>query len=103
MSTISEKKLLTNNEVIKLVGGVIVVASSWIRMEYKFNETTAELLKKVDNHILSAGYEKDAMAKEISELREQVKTLELSAQEFIKNEFIKPSEPEIQGKRKRLN
>jgi len=101
--SISEKKLLTNNEVIKLVGAVFLVASAWVRMEYKFNETTDELLKKIDSHILSDGYEKAAMNKEISELREQVKALETGAQEFIKNEFIKPSEPEIQAKRKRLN
>lgn len=101
--SISEKKLLTNNEVIKLVGGVVIVASAWIRMEYKFNETTNEVLKKIDSHILADGFEKAAMGREISELREQVKELQTGAQEFIKHEFLKPAEPEIQARRKRVN
>lgn len=101
MSSISEKKLLTNNEVIKLIGVVIVVASAWIRMEYKFNETTQELLKKMDAHILADGYEKAAIIKEVAELREQVNSLQRDAEEYIKSEFVRPSEPKLEARRRR--
>lgn len=100
MSSISEKKLLTNSEVIRLIGGIILIVSAWGRMEYKFNETTFQLLKKMDEHITIDREEKKAINKDISQLQEKLSTLQIDAKEYFKNEFIRPSEPKFENERR---
>lgn len=97
--SITEKKLLTNNEVIKLISFVIVIASAWYRLEFKFDEAQKEIIKKIDEHIIRDGYEKDNMRSEIYELRKRISQIEDEAKEYLKTEFVKPEEPRIKTNR----
>lgn len=100
MSTISEKKLLTVNEVIKLVGFVIIVGSAWLRIEYKFNESINASLNLIKEHVLVDKFEKAEIRKETAQLIKDFEDYKTITTELIKREFLRPEDVQVE-KRKR--
>lgn len=99
MPPISEKKLLNVNEVVKLIGFVIIVGSAWLRMEYKFNESITASINILEKHIIADKFEKEAIKKETTQLRKDFEDYKTVLNEFIKQEFLRPED--IQVKRRR--
>lgn len=96
MPTNSEKKLLSNGEVIKLITAVVVASSIWFRMEQKFDQNSERILKKIDEHMLSDKFEKQIMSNEIAILRAEIKEVKSDLNTAKqKSEFVRPSQIEV--------
>ncbi len=95
----SEKNTLTeliNSPYTKLIGTAVVIGLAWGRMETRYSQTEDRIIKKIDEHILSDGFEKQAMNKEISELKHTIQTMQDEAKEYFKTEFVRPDEIRIE-------
>jgi len=95
MPSVTEKKLLTNGEVIRLITVTVFAASLWFRLEYKSDEASEKILKKIDEHMLSDKFEKQIMSTEITVIKEQIKDIQIELKQMPKREFVRPSNVEI--------
>ena len=97
--SIAEKKWLTNYEVVKALGIVLIAASAWFRLEYKIDRATDNVLKKIDEHVAVDKEQKDRFNEQISELRQAITQIQSDAKEYLKNEYLRPEEPTIKRRR----
>ena len=88
------------NVLTKGVAGAFLIGVAWNRLEYKLDQNSEKILKKIDEHILADGYEKQAMNKEISELNEKIRELEYKYNSYSPDEFVRPSEPRIETEKR---
>ncbi len=99
MSTKPET-LNINSPYIKLIVGAFIIGGAWYRLEYKMDELSSAILKKVDEHIIADGFEKKAIEAKIYQLSERID----KAEDFVLNntqkEFLRPSETRMERKRK---
>jgi len=91
MPSVTEKKLLTNGEVIRLITVTVFAASLWFRLEYKSDEASEKILKKIDEHMLSDKFEKQIMSTEIAVIKEQIKDIQIELKQIPNREFVRPS------------
>jgi len=84
------------NVLSKGIAGAFLIGVAWNRLEYKLDQTSEKILKKIDEHILSDGFEKQIMNSRIDELNEKVKALQYKADRYQPDEFVRPSEPRIE-------
>jgi hypothetical protein len=99
MPPISEKKLLTTNEVVKLIGFVVIVGSAWLRMEYKFNESISASINILEKHIIADKYEKEEIKKETAQLRKEFEDYKLIVERLIEKEFLRPEDVQVRRKK----
>lgn len=97
MSTKPEN-LNLNSPYIKIIFGAFVIGGAWTRLEYKSNELTRQILKKIDEHIISDGFEKKMLDNRLVELSERISTLEYNANN---SEFVRPNDLRLQNKKRR--
>lgn len=100
MGGVSERKTLTNGEVLKLVSFIVFAAAAWYRMEYRFDKTTDEMLARLDKHIIQYQYERESLLVQLTELKQGYKDVQLELNELKNREFLRPSGPTIETKRR---
>ena len=98
---VADKRWFTNKQVTRIIIGTVVAAGIWYRMEYKYDQTEAKILKKIDEHILSDGYEKKELRTEISQLKSEITKMQYQAEDFVRNEYIRPDEVRPKEERRR--
>jgi len=100
MSTKAEL-LNLNSPHIKLLATMFLIGGAWARLEYKMDESSAAILKKIDEHIISDKFEKQIMQTEINSLKADLTKAKEYVEPHTQKEFLRPSETEIQTKRKK--
>lgn len=100
MSTKAEL-LNLNSPYIKLLATMFLIGGAWARLEYKMDESSAAILKKIDEHIISDKFEKQIMQTEINSLKADLTKAKEYVELYTQKEFLRPSETEIQAKRKK--
>ncbi len=80
---------------------MFLIGGAWARLEYKMNESSERILKRIDEHIIADRFEKQIIEAKITRLVERLD----NAQEYVENnssrEFIRPSETRMESGRKR--
>jgi hypothetical protein len=84
---------LVNSPIIKIVGTVFLFGLAAARLEYKQDQNFERIIKKIDEHIITDGYEKQIQNIRVSQLEKSVE-FQASRIDDIE-EFIKPEEPKI--------
>lgn len=100
MSTKPEA-LNVNSPYIKLIVYAFVIGGAWARLEYKMNESSGQILKKIDEHIIADGFEKRALQLTINQLSERLDKAEEVVLGNIQKEFIRPSETRLESKKRK--
>lgn len=94
----NESKFFTVERVVTAVVYAFIIGGAWVRLEYKMNEASDKLLKKIDEHLITDGFEKQIEAIRITQLEKKV---EFNASRIADlEEFIRPEEPKIKTYRK---
>lgn len=88
---------------LERVGKLILYAFAfgvgWNRLEYKMDQHADKLLKKIDEHIITDGFEKQIHVLRMNQLEGQISVLSSRTDEL--EYFIKPDAPEIKKKKYR--
>ncbi len=103
---------LLSSKTAKIVYGAVLLGAAWGRFESKMSESAKTIseemakkidsyVKKLDEHIISDGYEKKAIQAEVTELRSTVNKMQEQAEDFVRNEYIRPDEVRPQPERRR--
>lgn len=90
---------ILTSPVFKALGGAFLLGFAVHQFESKFDEFGDRVIKKIDEHILSDGFQKEALNKRIDELSEEVKDLKdlkYKANRYESDEFVRPDEPRIE-------
>ena len=87
---------ILTSPVFKAIGAAFVLGFGVHQFEAKFDEFGNRVIKKIDEHIMADGFEKQAMNKEISELKITIKNMQEDAKEYFKTEFVRPDEVRIE-------
>lgn len=90
---------LLNSPFAKFIGGAFLVGMAWARLEYKIDAFSTQLLKKIDEHIISDGFEKQLIQVQLTAISSRVTNLEDDFSDY--KEAIKPDEPTIKPKKYR--
>lgn len=85
----------------KAVAAAFIIGGSWVKLETNIDKMSDRIVKKLDEHILSDGFEKKAMMDEISELKNWKKDIQDDIKEYLKSEFTRPDEAKIHEERVR--
>lgn len=94
-----EKTLINDKNILfvgKLFGYAVLLGMAWARMEYKFDESTKAVIKKLDEHIISDGYEKQMLRSEISQLKKNYDDI----LNYAKSEFVRPDDIRMRRERR---
>jgi len=100
MSTKPET-LNINSPYIKLMMYMFFIGGAWARLEYKMNESSERILKRIDEHIISDRFEKQIIEAKISQLVERIEKATEYSDNFTPREFIRPSETRMESGKKR--
>lgn len=82
----------------KLIGSAMLIGIAWGRVEQKYDQTENRILKKIDEHIIKDGFEKQIQEIRVSQLEKNI-NFQASRIDDIE-EYIKPESPEIKTYRK---
>lgn len=77
---------------VKAVGAAFIVGGAWYRLEYKMDEASEKLLKRIDEHILADKFEKQILQSQITELSKTIANMQDEAKEYFKTEFVRPED-----------
>jgi len=88
---------------MKLIVGAFVIGGTWVRLEYKMDESFSKMLKRIDEHILADRYEKQILQTQISELNNKLSPTDEYVDAYNPKKFIRPEDTErkTEPKRKR--
>ena len=92
---------LINNSFIKLIGTAFLIGMAWARMETRYDQTEDRIIKKIDEHIIKDGYDKQILESKIADLKAMVTDLEYKIDVAGIDEFVKPDEPTVERKKNR--
>ncbi|MFA7287656.1 MAG: hypothetical protein WC055_02135 [Melioribacteraceae bacterium] len=102
---IEKENNILENTYVKTIGKAVIwaffVGAAWQRLEYKIDETTEKVIKKIDEHIISDKFEKQMLSNELSQLRSMVEDVQDQVKQINPNAFVRPDEVRIQTKRRR--
>lgn len=98
---VAEKKWLTNEQIVKGAIGLLAAAGIWYRMEMKIEQGFGSLVKTIEVHMAEDVKDKKRYDEQISELRAKIDKMEQQAEDFVRNEYIRPSEPKPETERRR--
>ncbi len=88
-----------NSPVVKIIGTVFLIGVASARFEHKQDENFEKIIKKIDEHIITDGYEKQIQNMRTAQLE---KRLDFEASRIDEIEYyIKPDGPEIKTKNRR--
>jgi len=99
-STDKLSSLLTS-PLTKALGAAFLLGFSVHQFESKFDEFGDRVIKKIDEHIISDKFEKEALSKDITQLRSTVEDLQDQMSQIKSTAFVRPDEVRIQTKRRR--
>lgn len=80
-----------NNPIVKIIGTVFLFGVAAARFEYKQDENFERIIKKIDEHIITDGFEKQIQNNRMAQLEKKIDDLEY---------YLKPEGPEIKTKRR---
>lgn len=92
---------LATSPLAKVIGTVFLAGVAWARFEYKVDEKFNSLIKNVEVHMAIDFEEKKRFNEQISELRNEVNKMKEQAEDFVRNEYVRPEEPRPQTERRR--
>lgn len=92
---------ILTSPVTKALGAAFLLGFSVHQFESKFDEFGDRVIKKIDEHIISDKFEKEAMSKDISQLRIMVEDVQDQVRLISPNAFVRPDEVRIQTKQRR--
>ena|ERR1700748_3835474 len=93
----SQTQLFSFDNIKSVIGGVILISLAWARLEYKSNEQHQELKAMIEKYIVSNDKDKEMLAYQLGELRDQVDVNTITIKAIT--DFIKPDGPEIKRRR----
>ncbi len=100
MSTKPET-LNLNSPYMKLLASMFLIGGAWARLEYKMNESSERILKRIDEHIIADKFEKQILEAKIAQLSEKLEKATEYGQDYSPKEFVRPSETRIESSKKR--
>lgn len=100
MSTKPET-LNLNSPYLKIIFYSFMIGGAWARLEYKSNELSRQILKKIDEHIIADGFEKQILGNKLTSLEKRISSLEYSTGYQNTTEFIRPNDLRIEEKKRR--
>ncbi len=89
---------LLTSTTAKLMGSAILIGIAWGRVEQRYDQTENRILKKIDEHIIKDGFEKEIQEIRVSQLAKELNFQSSRIDDL--EEFIKPESPEIKSYRK---
>lgn len=100
MSTKPET-LNINSPYLKLIVPVFLIGGAWARLEYKMNETSERILKKIDEHIIADRFEKQIIDTRITEVNKRIDNAAEYVDANTPKEFLRPSETRMETKKRK--
>lgn len=88
-----EKKLFSNDQVIRLVISVFLIGGAWARLEYKMDEMNTATKTVLEKYVILNDKDKEILLMKFTQVKAQV-DLNTTAIEAIAD-FIKPEEPKL--------
>lgn len=98
---VADKRWFTNSQIVKGAIGMATVIGIWYRMELKISEGFGQLVKTIEVHMAEDTKDKKRIDERIEELQAKVNRMEQQAEDFVRNEYIRPSEPKPETERRR--
>lgn len=87
---------------MKALGTAFIIGVAWNRLEYKMDEVGNKLVKKIDEHIISDGFEKKIIQTKMEEMSASIEDLNAEISSLKNNSaFIRPDDIRVQNERRR--
>jgi len=93
-----EKKLFSNEQVIRLLIGMFLIGAAWARLEYKIDKKFDETRSMFREYVIANDAEKKAMMVQMATLKDQLDINTMTIKAIA--DFIKPDEVERKYYRK---
>ena len=98
-----EKSTLKLGSVYKIIVVLVACGGAWLRFEHKMDEQSEKVLKKIDEHILSAKYEKQILESKIAILIQRLERADEYGESILSKEFVRPSDTRMENKKRKYN
>lgn len=85
----------------KFLVTVFLAGYAWSRFENKVDEKFGEIITTIKIHVAEDYKDKQRIEERLSELQAKVDKMEQQAEDFVRNEYIRPSEPKPETERRR--